>query len=176
MHGSPTPLLVFSASHSRGQCFRSGAYHALLLSLENKVFVWGMGQLGRLGLGNELDQAVPVAYESQCVDIGEVDLRPCETAHGLEIVLEVQGDAPKNPNLEVFQDGDVLMAIDGVRLLEAEDDEVDQEVVEKAIKLLKGPECSTAMLQFARNVQREGFEDTWCEFVEFVPRGVDEDE
>jgi hypothetical protein len=63
----------------------SGAYHALLLSEENKMFVWGMGRIGRLGLGNELDQKVPVALEAEVTDVGNVELEPDDD--GFEVMI-----------------------------------------------------------------------------------------
>jgi alpha-tubulin suppressor-like RCC1 family protein len=63
----------------------SGAYHALLLSEENMMFVWGMGRIGRLGFGNELDQKVPVALEAEVTDVGDVVLEPDDD--GFEVMI-----------------------------------------------------------------------------------------
>lgn len=49
------------------------------------MFVWGMGRLGRLGLGNELDQAVPVSLEAEVTDIGEVVLEADDD--GFEVLI-----------------------------------------------------------------------------------------
>ena len=37
----------------------SGAFHASALTRDGTLLNWGMGKLGRLGFGNELDQVWP---------------------------------------------------------------------------------------------------------------------
>jgi len=46
----------------------AGSFHACLLDQNDNVLVWGMGGLGRLGLGNELDQLVPTVLEIEDED------------------------------------------------------------------------------------------------------------
>ena len=49
----------------------TGNFHAAALTEKGDVLVWGKGSLGRLGLGNELDQLVPTIVE---MPLGEVDV------------------------------------------------------------------------------------------------------
>ncbi len=70
----------------------SGAFHAAFITTEDSVFVWGMGALGRLGLGNELDQPVPIALE-----IGSSGVRPMPTfVDGQDGLTVTVGDEDKN--------------------------------------------------------------------------------
>ncbi len=60
-----TPLLVKALDES-GKKFAQiscGQQHAMALSEDGYVYVWGFGGYGRLGLGSQQDQLLPVLVQ-----------------------------------------------------------------------------------------------------------------
>jgi len=89
-------------------------------------------------------------------------------------LYSAEDGAVRNPKFEHFKTGDIIIAIDDTRVYGSQG-------VSEVMKLLKGPECSTAMVEFKRKIQVWSDEmgeyvDEWVHYVEFLPRGVDEDD
>jgi hypothetical protein len=95
-------------------------------------------------------------------------------SHSFLFLCSADDDAEPNPKFEHFKTGDVILAIDDTRVYGSQS-------VSEVMKLLKGPECSSAMVEFKRKIQVWSNEmgeyvDEWVQYVEFIPRGVDEDD
>ena len=54
-------LVCLRAELPELRAISSGSFHAVVVTDGGSVLVWGKGSLGRLGLGNELDQLIPTA-------------------------------------------------------------------------------------------------------------------
>ena len=80
----------------------TGNFHAAALTEKGDVLVWGKGSLGRLGLGNELDQLVPTIVE---MPLGEVDVEFEQNEEGR---LCVVGPTKKNNQGEDIFGGRML--------------------------------------------------------------------
>lgn len=64
----------------------------------------------------------------------------------------------------------MIIAIDDTRVL-------GNQSVSEVMKLFKGPECSSAMVEFKRMVpvwsnEKGDYVNEWVHYVEFLPRGV----
>ena len=72
--------------------------------------MWGMGALGRLGLGNELDQPVPLALEIESVG---VDVMPSlvDGSDGLTVAEYEDNEDESEEEERVLLPGDVITAI-----------------------------------------------------------------
>jgi len=60
----PTRLLIKKKGFTSDICFISaGKFHSMVLTMKKKVFVWGEGVFGKLGLDSEEDMLVPTENE-----------------------------------------------------------------------------------------------------------------
>jgi hypothetical protein len=106
--------------------------------------VWGMGALGRLGLGNELDQPVPLALEIESVG---VDVMPSlvDGSDGLTVAEYEDNEDESEEEERVLLPGDVITAIGCV-------DMPEDGAQEFAYALLNGPDNTKVMVNFIRKV------------------------
>ena len=75
---SDRPLLAYHKLRSRQMCI--GKNHSLLLGADGRVYVWGKGTKGELGLGSKisfLEKPVPVIIKGDVVNISSGDVHSC---------------------------------------------------------------------------------------------------